>query len=139
MLTDVFGNEIKVYETGEGHLSPYGAVPITARKEPQVIPSYVDHSKSTGKFYVNNCYLGNRDEMVNVEKGAIKYLRIVEAPPRRTFDEVGNWNVDAQQVGAMNWNLTNNKRILGDVPVEEDGSAYFEVPADTFIQFFCTG
>ena len=135
MLCDVFGNEVKVYETGEEHLNAYGAVPLTARKVPQTIPSAVDHSKTTGRFYVNNAYLGNRDEMEHVEKGSIKYLRIVEAPPRRVFDEVGNWNVDAQQVGVMNWNLTNNKRILGDVPVEKDGSAYFEMPADTFIQF----
>ncbi len=136
MLCDVFGNEVLVYELEDGPLSPYGAIPLSARKEPQMIPSPVDHSKNSGLLYVNNAYLGNRDEMVNVEKGAIKYLRIIEAPPRRVFDEVGNWNVDAQQVGAMNWNLTNNKRILGDVPVEDDGSAYFEVPADTFIQFY---
>ena len=35
----------------------------------------------------------------------------------------------------MNFNCTNNKRILGDIPVEPDGSAYFEVPADAFVFF----
>jgi hypothetical protein len=134
MLCDVFGNELVAYELEDGPLSPYGVVPIAPRKEPPVIPSPVDYSRNTGLLYVNDCYLGNRDEMVNVKRGDIKYLRIIEAPPRRVYDEVGNWNVDAQQVGVMNWNLTNNKRILGDVPVEADGSAYFEVPADTFFQ-----
>ncbi|VGO19655.1 HzsA-related protein [Pontiella sulfatireligans] len=136
MLCDVFGNELVAYELEDGPLSPYGAVPVAPRKTPPAIPSPVDHAKNSGFLYVNDCYLGNRAEMEHVEKGAIKYLRIVEAPPRRVYDEVGNWNVDAQQVGAMNWNLTNNKRILGDVPVEKDGSVYFEIPADTFIQFF---
>jgi hypothetical protein len=35
----------------------------------------------------------------------------------------------------MNFNCTNNKRILGDAPVETDGSACFEVPADRFVYF----
>ena len=35
----------------------------------------------------------------------------------------------------MNWHDFNNKRILGTVPVEQDGSAYFSVPADRFVYF----
>ena len=35
----------------------------------------------------------------------------------------------------MAWDDFNNKRILGTVPVEEDGSAYFAVPADRFVYF----
>jgi hypothetical protein len=35
----------------------------------------------------------------------------------------------------MNWDDFNNKRILGTVPVEADGSAYFTVPADRFVYF----
>ena len=38
------------------------------------------------------------------------------------------YGIDAAQAPAMNWNLTVNKRILGDVPVEPDGSAYFSAP-----------
>jgi hypothetical protein len=33
----------------------------------------------------------------------------------------------------MGWNDFNNKRIVGTVPVEADGSAYFAVPADTYV------
>ena len=35
----------------------------------------------------------------------------------------------------MNWHDFTAKRILGTVPVEADGSAYFAVPADTFVYF----
>jgi hypothetical protein len=35
----------------------------------------------------------------------------------------------------MNWHSLENKRILGTVPVEEDGSAYFSVPTETFVYF----
>ena len=35
----------------------------------------------------------------------------------------------------MNWHNFENKRILGTVPVEADGSAYFEVPSDRYVFF----
>jgi hypothetical protein len=35
----------------------------------------------------------------------------------------------------MAWDDFNNKRVLGTVPVEDDGSAYFEVPADRYVYF----
>jgi hypothetical protein len=35
----------------------------------------------------------------------------------------------------MNWHSLESKRILGSVPVEEDGSASFEVPAGLFVYF----
>jgi hypothetical protein len=35
----------------------------------------------------------------------------------------------------MNWHSFENKRIVGTVPVAEDGSAYFEVPSDKFVYF----
>ena len=134
VLSDVFGNEIVVYDIPDPVLGAFGATPLASRKQPPALPDVVDYSKDYGTMYVNDVYLGTGDEMESVEKGSIKYLRIVEAPPRRTFNEGPVWNVDAQQVTAMNWNLTNNKRILGDVPVEEDGSAFFNLPADTFVQ-----
>lgn len=135
VLVDVFGNEVTVYETGETGRNPFGAIPVAARKKPALIPQMMDHSREQGLFYVNDVYLGTGHEMTGVKKGDIKYLRIVEAPPKRTYDDLGGWGIDASQTAPMNWNLTNNKRILGDVPVEEDGSAFFQVPADTFIYF----
>ncbi|MGD7652587.1 MAG: hypothetical protein ACQCXQ_05190 [Verrucomicrobiales bacterium] len=134
MLADVFGNEIVMYEPGDEQLGGYGAVPLAPRKTPRVIPDSVDYSKDHGTLYVNDVHLGDGDEMEEVKRGVIKWLRLIEAPPRQTYDERFGWGVDAQQVTAMNWNLTNNKRILGDVPVESDGSAYFKVPADRFVQ-----
>lgn len=35
----------------------------------------------------------------------------------------------------MNWHNFENKRILSTVPVEADGSAFFEVPSDTYLYF----
>jgi hypothetical protein len=72
--------------------------------------------------------------MEKVPRGTIKTLRVIEAPPKRFWTDP-IWEGDTFQRPAMNFNNTNNKRILGDVPVEQDGSAFFEVPADRFVFF----
>ena len=72
--------------------------------------------------------------MEQVPRGTIKYLRVIEAPPKRSWSDPA-YGIDATQAPAMNWNLTVNKRIIGDVPVEADGSAYFSAPAGRFLYF----
>ena len=47
----------------------------------------------------------------------------------------GAWFGQGYTAPAMNWHSLENKRILGTVPVEEDGSAYFAVPSETFVYF----
>jgi hypothetical protein len=72
--------------------------------------------------------------MAGVKPGSIKWLRVVESPEKRFWTRPA-WNGQGQEAPAMNWHDFNNKRILGTVPVELDGSAYFEVPADRFVYF----
>ena len=94
----------------------------------------MEWSQSTGTFYVADVYRGTG--MGRVPRGMIKTIRVVEAPPKRHWTRPGyHWHVDTHQAPAMNFNCTNNKRILGDAPVEPDGSAYFKVPADRFVFF----
>ncbi|MDP8245677.1 MAG: hypothetical protein P9L94_16455 [Candidatus Hinthialibacter antarcticus] len=128
-LLDRFGNEICLYEEQQGCFDP---MPLKPSDRPTYIPSRVDYSKDTGLLYVADVYTGGG--MEQVERGVVKTLRVIEAPVKRFWTQT-NWNLDATQAPAMNFNCTNNKRILGDVPVENDGSAYLEVPADTFIYF----
>ncbi|MCG8510333.1 MAG: hypothetical protein MI741_13980, partial [Rhodospirillales bacterium] len=76
-----------------------------------------------------------------VEPGSVKYLRVVEAPSKRTWvpHGCGDWappgSADSHHPVAVNWNHYNHKRILGTVRVEDDGSAYFSVPAGRFVYF----
>lgn len=128
-LVDVFGNELLLHEEEPGCFDP---MPLASRPRPPVLPARADFSRHEGHFYVHDVYTGTG--MDRVPRGTIKYLRIVEAPDKRFWNEKG-WGIDASQVPAMNWNVTNNKRVLGDVPVEPDGSAYFTVPANTFLYF----
>lgn len=128
-LLDLFGNEVLLHTEGPGCYDP---MPIGPRERPPVIPPHVDLAKEEGVFFVADVYRGYG--MGGVERGAVKRLRIVEAPVK-LFWGGGAWVVDATQAPAMNWNCTSNKRILGRVPVEADGSAHFTVPADKFVYF----
>lgn len=128
-LIDVFGNELLLHVEEPGCYDP---MPAGERYKPPAIPSRVNYTKDSGYFYLENIYWGTGMELV--PRGTIKYLRIVEAPPKRHWAENG-WGIDAAQPPAMNWNVTISKAIIGDIPVEEDGSAYFEIPANKFVYF----
>ena len=129
-LLDLFGNEILLHAEGPGCYNPR---PLAARVRPPVIPSRVDLSKTEGYFYVSNVYEGTG--MDKIKPGTIKQLRVVESPEKRFWTGPGWDGGTGQQAPGMAWNDFNNKAIVGTAPVEADGSAYFAVPADTFVYF----
>jgi hydrazine synthase alpha subunit-like protein/WD40 repeat protein len=129
-LIDMFGNEILVHAEQPGCFDP---MPLAPRDRPHEIPSRVDLAKTEGTFRVENVYLGSG--MERVEPGSVKYLRVVESPEKR-FWSTPAWNGGTgTQAPGMAWDDFNNKRILGTVPVNKDGSVEFSVPADTFVYF----
>ncbi len=130
-LLDIFGNELLLHTESPGCFDP---MPLAARRRPPVVPNAMQLAESTATFYVADVYQGTG--METVPRGTIKTIRVVEAPPKRHWTRDGyHWHIDTHQAPAMNFNCTNNKRILGDAPVEEDGSACFEVPPDRFLFF----
>jgi hypothetical protein len=129
-LVDVFGNEVLLHVEGEGCFHP---MPLAPRPRPPVIPSRVDLHKDQGTFYVSNVYVGTG--MAQVEPRSVKWLRVVRSPEKRFWTHPAWDGGTGQQAPGMAWNDFGNKEILGTVPVEPDGSAYFTVPADTFVYF----
>jgi hypothetical protein len=113
-------------------------VPLAARPRGHVRPSAVDYRKSTGTYYVQDVYYGPGTK--GVPRGTIKSLRVVALDYRAAG--VGNNGNGGPGGGALvstpiaigngAWDV---KIILGSVPVEEDGSAYFTVPARTPVYF----
>jgi len=128
-LIDVFGNEALLHTEGPGCYDP---MPVGPRPRPPVIPPRRDFSDAPGLLYVMDVYQGTH--MRGVERGTVKRLRVVESPEKR-FWSPGSWNGQGYTAPGMNWHSLENKRILGTVPVEEDGSAYFVVPAERFVYF----
>ncbi|MEI7898893.1 MAG: hypothetical protein WCK89_01475 [bacterium] len=128
---DLHGNEVQLYAEAPGCFDP---VPLRPRTPPPVHPRRRNFSDphAPGTFYVQNAAIGTH--MQGVQPGAIKALRIVESPEKRNWSGAA-WDGQGQQAPGMNWLNFENKRILGTVPVEEDGSAYFEVPGNTYVFF----
>jgi hypothetical protein len=129
-LIDLFGNEILVHSEKPGCFDP---MPLAPRERPHEIPSRVDLAKDEGTFRVENVYMGSG--MERVEPGSVKYLRVVESPEKRFWSTPAWDGGTGQQAPGMAWDDFNNKRILGTVPVNKDGSVEFSVPADTFVYF----
>ncbi len=133
-LLDVSGNETQLHVEPSGAMGCFDPMPLGSRRRPSAIPCDVELAEATATFYVTDVYRGSG--MESLPRGTVKTLRVVEAPPKRHWTRNGyQWAIDTHQAPAMNYNCTNNKRILGDVPVEPDGSAYFEVPSDRFVFF----
>ncbi|MBQ9467477.1 MAG: hypothetical protein IJU52_00525 [Clostridia bacterium] len=102
--------------------------------------STVDYAQSSGIYYVANVYEG--DSLKNVEKGSVKYLRVVSLEFRSSASGAtvaaggsagGTADVFSPvSIGNGSWDV---KNVLGIVPVEEDGSALFRVPSETPVYF----
>jgi len=128
-LVDVFGNGVVLLAEPPGCYDPR---PLAPRPRPPVVPDRVQFDRTMGTFYVYDVYQGTG--MERVKPGAVKHLRVVESPEKR-FWTLPSWPGQGQEAPGMNWHDFSSKRILGTVPVEADGSAYFEVPADRFVYF----
>ncbi|MCL4207250.1 MAG: PD40 domain-containing protein [Pirellulaceae bacterium] len=129
-LIDRDGGEALLHHESPGCFDP---MPLGPRPRPPAIPSRIDPERSEGYFYVQDVYTGYG--MDRVARGSVRYLRVVESPEKRFWTRPAWDGGTGQQAPGMAWNDFNNKRILGTVPVEADGSVYFAVPADRFVYF----
>jgi hypothetical protein len=116
-------------------ISCFRPMPLIARDVPPVIPSYRNSEladSNLAECIVTNVYGG----MSGVEKGSIKYLRIMEQVPRpwgaRRFYEPKYMQdeYDQQHVVITKDTHLGLKIQHGVVTVEDDGSARFLVPAE---------
>ncbi|MDD3586280.1 MAG: hypothetical protein PHQ75_03785 [Thermoguttaceae bacterium] len=124
------GHMTLIHEDSAGCYDP---MPVCPTDTPRQIGSRLDLKAKTGTFYVTNVYEGMG--MEKVVPGSIRFLRVVESPEKRFWSRQ-YWDLgNGTQAPAMAWNDFNNKRILGTVAVEDDGSVFFEVPAERFVYF----
>ena len=97
---------------------------IKPRPRPTVIVDSTDRSQRTGRFFVQDIY----DGLPSVKRGTIRALRVIEETSRVSgrSDGANPYNQTFLVSSALAFSV---KNYLGIVPVEQDGSAYFEVPA----------
>ena len=93
--------------------------PLSPRPVARVIPARTDLTTATGAMLLANVYEGRN--MQGVKPGEIKKLLVLESLPKPI-----NYTGGMEPL-TMGGSFT-LERVLGTVPVEPDGSAYFEVP-----------
>ena len=98
--------------------------PLAKRPRERVIPSRIDPAKATGTLTLDNVYIGRN--MAGIEKGQIKKLLVLETLPKPLNYGTGLHNF----IPISHGGTFTLERILGTVPVEPDGSAHFELPAN---------
>lgn len=118
-LVDVFDNMIPLVSREDADL--FEPIPLRATKIPPVIPQRIDPSQNDAIVYLHNIYAGPGLE--GVPRGAVKRLRVIAY----NFGYPGLAGPDKIGCGGP-WEVM---RILGTVPVSEDGSTAFTVPART--------
>lgn len=100
--------------------------PLRTRVREAVIPSRVDYVRDTGRLILTDIYAGR--SMEGLERGDIKKLLVLESLPK-PINYTGG--MDPLTYGGS-FTL---ERVLGTVPVAEDGSAYMELPAGRALFF----
>jgi formylglycine-generating enzyme required for sulfatase activity len=118
-LVDVFDNILPIHVKRQFDL--FEPIPLVKRPRPPVIPDRVDLKSNEAVVYLHDVYAG--PGLAGVPRGTVKRLRIVAYH----FGYPGMAGPDKIGCGGP-WEVM---RILGTVPIHEDGSAIFSVPANT--------
>ena len=144
-LIDVFGNKELIYRDPE--ISSFIPIPLRARPRPPIINGMSEvrspksevlmTSSNLATCVISDIALGSE----GIAPSLIRYVRVAE-PIGWPYDNVygGHRYVEdhhcQQPTGEPylhdNWTPI---RMLGDIPVESDGSAHFQVPPDTAVYF----
>lgn len=126
-LLDRWNNRDLIYRDPD--ISCFEAIPVKPRVKPPAIPEAEPVDTDTGRFCVIDVYQG----LAGIRRGSAKYLRVVQEIPKPVSAQCSGYGLQYPVIS--NYGHLALKRLLGTVPVEEDGSAYFEAPADAGLYF----
>lgn len=115
-LLDAFGNLELLYR--DPSISSVSPVPLAARPKPPTQSEVArQNGPAEGEFLLADVYRG----LDQVPRGAVRRLRLIAVPPKvQPHMNNPNLGVSAEDPG---------KFVLGTVPVESDGSAFFRAPS----------
>ncbi len=118
-LVDTFDNFVLLKELpGYALFEP---IPIRKTRRPPVIPDKVDLDRKDAVVYIPDIYIG--DGLKGIPRGTVKQIRLFTY--HYSYQGMGGL---LGVIGADGpWDI---KRVVGTVPVHEDGSAKFRIPAN---------
>ena len=120
-LYDRFGNLNLLYR--DPAISSGNPIPVRPRSKPPVYSDMAQQTTPDGNFLVQDIYQG----LPGIKRGSVKSLRVIGVPPKpQPLMNQPSLGVSAEDPG---------KILLGTVPVEADGSAYFRVPSGLSVLF----
>ncbi len=117
-LIDKFDNMTLLQSFADAHA--FEPMPLQAREKPTEIADKTNPDLDYGYVFLNDIYQG--DGLKDVPRGTVKSLRILEY--HYAYRDMGSHAIIGNE---GSWDV---KRIHGTVPVLEDGSALFKVPAN---------
>ena len=122
------GTRYPLREVGE---NVFSAMPLRARPLPAtVIRAEAPQEAGEGVFYVQDVYRGLADQ--GVTRGQVKALRVMRQIPKKWNTEGPRFHDHYPIVGYGSYYVKEN---LGEVPVDENGAAYFRVPSNCELYF----
>ncbi len=118
-LVDVFDN-MQLLKQVDGY-ALFEPIPLRKTPRPPVIPDRVDLTSRTATCFIQDIYEGKG--LRGVPRGAVKQLRLFQY--EYGYRMMGGHYLVGMESG---WDV---RRIIGTVPVHEDGSSAFVIPANT--------
>ncbi|MCX6898798.1 MAG: discoidin domain-containing protein [Verrucomicrobia bacterium] len=134
-LIDAFGTKELIYR--DPAISCFTPMPLRARPRPPVLPDVTVANERFATCVLSTAGYG----CDGIAPERIRYVRIAEPigwpydneqGGQRYGEDHGYGGSGAERKNLVSWTPI---RILGDVPVEKDGSAKFRVPVDTAVYF----
>ena len=122
-LADRFDNLVLIHKIDNAAL--FEPIPIMKRDTPRIIPDQTNSGFDDSVVFLQDVYVG--PGLQGVPRGTIKNLRILAY----NFGYIGLAGPDKIGISGP-WEAM---RILGTVPVYEDGSAHFRIPSNTPVAF----
>lgn len=133
LLLDARGVTTPLYtlppeDTAAG-LQPHEPRVVTTRERERLIPPRTDPSRETGRLVLADVNYGRN--MTGVEPGDVKKLLVLESLAKPVnFNMPGHPMFQISHMEPLSIGGTFClARVVGTVPVEADGSAYFDLPA----------
>ncbi|MCC8154106.1 MAG: formylglycine-generating enzyme family protein [Tannerellaceae bacterium] len=119
-LVDTFDNLTLIANAGDSGL--IYSIPVKKQRMPPAIPDKIHPEEKEATVFIQDIYEG--EGLPGVPRGEVKSIRVFayEYAYQKTLSDHYNHGIQA------GWDI---KRLLGTVPVEEDGSAIFKIPANT--------
>ncbi|MDR1493663.1 MAG: SUMF1/EgtB/PvdO family nonheme iron enzyme [Planctomycetaceae bacterium] len=118
-LVDTWDNMLKIREEPDYGL--FEPTPVLKREQPPVIASRLDPTSDQASVFITDIYEG--PGLRNVPRGTVKKLRVFAY-------SYGYRGIGGHDVFGLE-SCWDGRRILGEAPVFEDGSAVFSIPANT--------